>query len=394
MEPDFVLQHELSTVPWNGILSRLVKAVPLPNDATPIRATIRGKQYSGVSTFTRCLVNRLLTIPSQWNQSQDREVIVLDCNPESPAFALCDTMAVLKVSAPHLGPAFTNSGSDCEILKMHFAGIVDITSSNQAYMELVTSLVKYIQPRLSITSHIIINLPDTAVDSVAAIERLCSNLAINNIIRMVSSPRSDPSAETIDGITVWCVASPPNDLRVSNVDDQILRLQSYFHALVVPESGSVWSTVPLMAASHTWKTVSLRVESGSCAAVLWLDDLVDFEDTAEALIGDTGVVLSVTRDYFDSDLRQQIRSTTTSLPRLERKLTESLPPTHVECLGMAIVFEISLNPVGLRVSTPIAQAALQPDANRVLILMHPGRRQRQMPGSEWVAEEIENASTV
>jgi hypothetical protein len=303
-------------------------------------------------------------------------------------------MAVLKVLAPHLGPAFTNPGSDCELLKMHFAGLAGITYSNQAYMELVTSLVMYVQPRLPSASHVIINLPDTAVASAAAIERLCSDLAINNIVRMESSPRSDSSAETIDGIPVWCVASPPNDPRVSSVDDQILHLQSYFHALAVPEGGSVWSTVPLKAAWHTWKTISLCVENGSCAAVLWLDDLVDFEDTAEALIGDTGVILSVTRNYFDSDLRQHIRNTAISLPRLERKLMESLPPTHVECLGIAIVFEISLNPVGLRVSTPIAQAALQPDANRVLILMHPGRRQRQMPGSEWVAEEIENPNAV
>jgi hypothetical protein len=319
-------------------------------------------------------------------------VIVLDCNPEFPAFALGGTMAVLKILAPHLGPGFTNSGFDCQPLKMHFAEVVGVAGSTQAFLELVTSLVKFIQSRLTSASHIIIALPDTVVESLSVIGRLCSDLNINNVVQLESSPSSNASAEDIDGIPVWCVASPPSDPRVSSVHDQILRLQSYFHASAGPESGSTWSTIPLMAASHTWKTVPICGENGSWATVFWLDESVDFGDTADALIGDIGVVLSVTRKYFDSALWQKVRKTATGLPRLERHLTELLPPTDVECSGMAIVFEVSLNPVGVRVSTPIAQAALQPDANRVLVLMHPGQRQRLIPGSEWVAQEIENAN--
>lgn len=391
MEAVEVPQYELNLTTWNPVIAQMVPALPSSDESRSMRTIVMGRRSSGSPTFTRCLINRLLTTHDRAEQSRDPEVVVLDLNPESPTCTLPGTMALLKIKEPLFGPAFTHSNRACEIVKMHFIGNTGTTANSGRLEDIMMELIEQCQPHLSDKCPVIVQLPASA--QVDTVKRLCNALGVNNMVQVGTGSSVHDSMTVIDNLSLWRATSPSIDSRVSSLYDDGLRLQSYFHREQASDRGVVWDPKPLMALSGNWKTIHMFDDNDLLTAAVWLDALLDSEDTVDALLGDIGVVLSVSREYFDSSLRQQVVRQDFGLPRLALPTTDLLPPSKSECLGMAIVFEVGISSATVRVSTPIPQTLLQADPTRVIVLMHSGKRHHHATENEWIAGEIENLSS-
>ncbi|KAF4450112.1 polynucleotide 5'-hydroxyl-kinase GRC3 [Fusarium austroafricanum] len=100
-----IIQDLVSPPAWNKKLSSLITT---SRKKPSLSTFICGPKSSGKSTFSRLLLNRLLTDPSQ--SQTPRCVVILDLDPGQPEYTPPGTLSLVAVTKPNLGTPFTHPG--------------------------------------------------------------------------------------------------------------------------------------------------------------------------------------------------------------------------------------------------------------------------------------------
>lgn len=315
-------------------------------------------------------------------------MILIDFDYELPECAPPGMLSVATIKEPMLGPAFTHSNSAIQMIKMHFVADPHPRTLSSNIAEAMSDLVQVEQTQDAHHCPVVIRLPPWA-DSAGndAMERLWKSLRATELVQMDGFP--DAAFESLasdDGIPVRRITPIISDANLSFSEECDLRMQSYFHASMSPTLFTQWNNTPLPAISNVRQRISFD-NSEAPSAVLGLDPLVDPEDTLDAILGNIGVIVTITRESYNQSLRRNVRILGNGFPLLSLSTMSSISPVHSECLGMALVSEIQTQPPEVTVCTPIAPSQLGADQHRVLLLIHPGRRQSRWFGTEWISKD-------
>ena len=339
------------------------------------------------------MINRLLTHREDSGNLSHSEVVLVDLDYELPEITPPGTLAVTRIKEPLLGPSFTHPSTAFEVIKMHFVGNAISRSPSQQVYEAMYDLAQTAR-ELSLP-HVptVIRLPAQVIATGRDfMEKLWQVFKVTELVQADgSSTEMLESLATLNSVPIQRFTQGVVENKLSAMEDYEVRLQSYFHRSGPTTGLPAWHDLPLMTIPSARKVFSFATSQDTFAAVLLLDALVDPGDTHDAVLGSIGAVVAVAKGHFEQELRPHVRTQRGSLPRLLWSDAFNLYAAHSECLGMVYLAEIDTENLEVLVYTPVSETKLAVGSDRILLLVHPGRRQHRWLHSGWIASEVEGA---
>ncbi|KAI1621212.1 hypothetical protein EDD37DRAFT_612656 [Exophiala viscosa] len=373
--------REMQLEDWKSILAALSGPEQLTSTkAVTPRILICGRGSSGISTMTRCLINRLLrkrTIES--DAMAVNGVILLDFDTNIPEIAPPGMISLVHVGDPIFGPAFTHVTSSNRrpnaVMKMHFLGDFEATDLADWHVDRVHDLIALEQTHRRGPGNVpVIILAPKWMNAFEqqTIGKIWKDLAPTDVVCMDSRPNS-PHLQTWRGFAE-ADACRIHQLGVRVYDkmpparEHDLQMQSYFHASDSLITGQCWTETPIMAGSPT--TLSYAGDESDVCGIVLLGGHVALEDTYDALEGSVVAVLMVQRQedkpttVSDTEEGQPngktdwlLHHTDECLPRFVRGSSHDsfpLSAEHSRCIGLAMVTEIDIMKRQVALISPIA----------------------------------------
>lgn len=226
-----------------------------------LRVLICGPKSSGKSTFSRYLLNHVLSpTPETENGYTNTDgVAFLDLDPGQPEFAPMGQVYLARLRSPFFGPPFTHpsldDSRDGEIVRAHHIGATSPKEDPDHYALAVMDLMD--QYRSLLENHpqcpLIINYPGWIFGQGLEVATwLVRSLGLSDVVYMsekgpseVVDPLDLAAREARVPLTI--LPSQPTDF-VSRSSAQLraMQIQSYFHMSHPNDlSTSLWSDVPL-----------------------------------------------------------------------------------------------------------------------------------------------------
>ncbi|UKZ67266.1 uncharacterized protein TrAtP1_008428 [Trichoderma atroviride] len=154
--PKKCIIQELSSPPaWNKKLADLVSVAK----GGPFTTLVCGPKSAGKSTFSKMLVNRILT--SDTSTAARTGVAVLDLDPGQPEYAPCGTISLVQVIRPNLSAAFTHpdlEDDSYKVIRCHALASITPAAAPEHYLECVLDLLDSYRRQLR-NCHLLINTP-------------------------------------------------------------------------------------------------------------------------------------------------------------------------------------------------------------------------------------------
>ncbi|KXG48723.1 Pre-mRNA cleavage complex II Clp1 [Penicillium griseofulvum] len=226
-----------------------------------LRVLICGPKASGKSTFSRYLLNHVLspTPETESGYTNTDGVAFLDLDPGQPEFAPMGQVYLARLRSPFFGPPFThpslNDSHNGEIVRAHHIGAASPKEDPDHYALAVMDLMD--QYRTMLEKHpqcpLIINYPGWIFGQGLEVATwLVRSLGLSDVVYMsekgpseVVDPLGLAAREARVPLTI--LPSQPTDF-VSRSSAQLraMQIQSYFHMSYPTDlKTSVWSDVPL-----------------------------------------------------------------------------------------------------------------------------------------------------
>lgn len=363
---------------WKSIHTEL-SSIKVANSSTPFhpRLLVCGRRSSGLSTFVRCLSNRILAKQmSNPDKSLHKGVIILDLDAHMPEFAPPGMISLVHVMEPFYGPAFTHilptKGATSRVLRMHFLGDLDATNLSGWHIDRVHDLLDLEEKGRATYrgAPVVVMLPKwlNNIDQDLA-GKLWTKFAATHLVCLdtrLISPHLQP----------WKVLAETSKCSVHQIPGQVfekmptarehdLRMQSYFHMDYQLGGQPFWSETPILAGRQREVCLSYGdLEAKVCGIVL-LGGHVAVEDTFDALEGSIVAVVAVRQqandkmtilhgEVEDRELDSNEARATIAQPGvyrtgegLPRMLTGfgsgfPIPANESYCVGLAIVIRIDI----------------------------------------------------
>lgn len=225
-----------------------------------LRALVCGPKASGKSTFSRYLLNHLLSPAPQtageYNTTDG--VAFLDLDPGQPEFSPMGQVYLAHLRSPFFGPPFTHpsldNGADGTVLRAHHIGATSPKEDPDHYVLSATDLMERYQALLASYPQcpLIINYPGWIFGlGLEVATWLVKTLGLSDVVYMsekgpseVVEPLGQAAYEA--RIPLTTLPSQPTDF-VSRSSAQLrtMQIQSYFHQMQ-PEavSNPVWLETP------------------------------------------------------------------------------------------------------------------------------------------------------
>ncbi|KIV82928.1 hypothetical protein PV11_04993 [Exophiala sideris] len=411
--------REIHLDDWKPILAALSEPRELIfTKAVFPRILICGRGSSGISTMTRCLINRLLrNRTTQSDAMRLNGVILLDFNTNLPEIAPPGMISLVHVTDPMFGPSFTHVTSSLgpphAVIKMHFLGDFDETDLADWHVDRVHDLIALEQTHRRGLGNVpvIILAPKwmNAIDQ-QTIGKIWKDMAPTDIVCMDSRPNS-PHLQT------WRHFAEADACRIHQLGAQVydnipparehdLQMQSYFHVADSLITGQGCPETPILARSPT--TLAYAGDESDICAIVLLGGHVALEDTYDALEGSVVAVLIVQRQQDkpitvdDTEEDQSNRNTgwllchtEEYLPRLMGRSSHASFPfsaDHSRCIGLAMVTEIDImtRQVALISSLALRELNLRSTGSQLALVMQkasPDGRFR----TDWARKEMRSA---
>ena len=388
MPSDLVTQRQLDLSPWASSLEQIREFSQQlrGNDIGRSSVLVTGRRSTGATVFVRSLINMKLTQRHGSGKLLYPEVLLIDLDHELPEVAPLGTLSLALIKEPLIGPTTSQSKAALTILKLHFIGSLG-SSAPPDLLAQATSDLAQIAQEYSQDTPIIIRVPmwmsSKEYDSFRSLWRALRLTQIVSTELGTSSALDDLAAS--DDIPLLSISSLALDNRSSTADEQKLRLRSYFHGHGFGNDIQKLGITSFTPSSSSRHVVSFDGPEISISATWLLDPLVSFDDTVDALLEGVGAIVAFSKDYFDDNLKAQIRIVEGSLPRLALSRIEAIKPSVSQCLGLAYVAEIQTDALEMVLYSPIPSTILRHNDDRVLVLVLPGRRQAPFLGSDWIA---------
>jgi polynucleotide 5'-hydroxyl-kinase GRC3/NOL9 len=383
---------ELNTAPWTSTLSQIANNRDKTNEESLPCIVLSGKRSSGVATFLRCLVNRLLTQQNSSGLKQNSSVILVDLDHDRPELTPLGLVSAVHITEPLFGPSFTHCWKDSNLISMHASGIFGDRLPTKSILQIMRELLQISrQTALKSPAPIVVRLPEW-IDEVeeSQLSQLWNIIGSHQLISMgVSAERNLNPKSPDDRVTVHQIEAKAFPTKLGLADEVELKMHSYFHAQWQQDHFGGWYDDPLPMISQLSEKLLFGELKGEIKAIKLHEDQVALEDTVEATLGSICAMLVLP----DEDSARECGTAATKplssiLPRLALPTTEVHALTGLKCLGIAFVTEIQTDPPGVYLNTPVSARRLQ--QNRILLYVLPRRKQTGLVGNTgWIAKEIE-----
>lgn len=356
-----------------------------------------GPKSAGKSTFSKLLVNRLLT---RDGPSSSLGVLVLDLDPGQPEFAPPGTLSLVHVTQPNLGTPFTHASLDDganRVIRCHALASVTPASAPDFYLECVFDL--FSAYRQSYKDHpLVINTPGWILGTgLDLLDQIIRHVSPQEVLYMSEDGPGD-SVETLRTATSNRFITLPSQQSefTSRTAAHLRAMQamSYFHTKATESLESPrlsWVSSPL-SAIPPWHVRYSGPDSG-ILGILSYDDQSPPELLAETVNGmvlaaveienpmafnnmghaGTGVVADrPTTDAGNSSPRPIVSRTPEGLPFIPNTKDIALDPRSSHTIGLVLVRGIDVAAQTLQIITPISQKTIEQAkaANRDIVLVH------------------------
>ncbi|KAM0466335.1 hypothetical protein ACHAPV_001294 [Trichoderma viride] len=386
--------QELSSPPaWNKKLADLVSVAK----GSPFTTLVCGPKSAGKSTFSKMLVNRILT--SDTSTAARTGVAVLDLDPGQPEYAPCGTISLVQVVRPNLSAAFTHpdlEDDSYKVIRCHALASITPAAAPEHYLECVLDLLDSYRRQLR-NCHLLINTPGWILGT--------GQDLLVEIITRVNPPEviymsEDGPADVVEVLrgatkkTFTTLPSQPSEFASRTAAHlRAMQAMSYFHLQGQggPSSGqrSSWNSSPLTSISP-WQVRYSGPERGVFGILLY-DYQAPSELLSEAI---NGMVLAAVdiedpkafrnladtaqspTDGMDKDgysaVKTVISNTAEGLPYISNTKDITLDPRFSQTVGLVLVRGIDVATKTLHILTPIPpqrieQIRLQ---GRQIVLVH------------------------
>ncbi|KAJ6138559.1 hypothetical protein N7471_005045 [Penicillium samsonianum] len=372
-----------------------------------LRVLICGPKASGKSTFSRYLLNHVLSpTPETENGYTNTDgVAFLDLDPGQPEFAPMGQVYLARLRSPFFGPPFTHpsldDSRDGEIVRAHHIGAASPKEDPDHYALAVMDLMDHYRSLLEKHPQcpLIINYPGWIFGQGLEVATwLVRSLGLSDVVYMsekgpseVIDPLGLAAREARVPLTI--LPSQPTDF-VSRSSAQLraMQIQSYFHMSYPNDlSTSLWSDVPLSRTRPI--TVDYAGARQGILGVMVMGSQINPDLLHETLEGAIVGVVAVEspkaimsgmatseppndEDHEDIDMdstnpgagnpadisiADSIVRTSEDLPYLFVGSGSCTPldPKASNCLGLALVRSIDTSSRKLELSTPIPSSHLE-----------------------------------
>ncbi|KAF4978980.1 hypothetical protein FZEAL_4735 [Fusarium zealandicum] len=398
-----IVQDLVSPPEWNKKLASLVS---ISRKKSSLSTLVCGPKSSGKSTFSRLLMNRLLTDRASGQAAIS--VAVLDLDPGQPEYAPAGTLSLVVVSKPNLGTPFTHPGSSIsafKIMRCHSMASVTPASDPDLYLSCATDLLDTYRKNLA-ELPLIINTPGwilgTGLD-------LLSELIERSKPEDVLYMSEEGPSETVDVLraatkTVFTELPSQQSEFTSRTAAHLRAMQtmSYFHLQETrpkpqepsePALRSKWNSSPLSSktpllvqySSPTRGILGFLSYDYQCSPELLADTVnglvlaaVEVEDF-KALSGFTQDLVSATSsgtvevDVGSKEgLARLISTSPEGLPFIPNYNDSALDPRYSRTIGLVLLRGIDAKSKTLQLITPIPLEEFKSvrSQGRHIILLH------------------------
>ncbi|KAM0481077.1 hypothetical protein ACHAPX_003970 [Trichoderma viride] len=386
--------QELSSPPaWNKKLADLVSVAK----GSPFTTLVCGPKSAGKSTFSKMLVNRLLT--SDTSTAARTGVAVLDLDPGQPEYAPCGTISLVQVIRPNLSAAFTHPNLEDDsykVIRCHALASITPAAAPEHYLECVLDLLDSYRRQLR-NCHLLINTPGWILGTGQdLLVEIITRVNPPEVIYMSEDGPGDV-VEVLRGATkktFTTLPSQPSEFASRTAAHlRAMQAMSYFHlqGQGSPSSRqrSSWNSSPLTSIPP-WQVRYSGPERGVFGILLY-DYQAPSELLSEAI---NGLILAAVdiedpkafrnladtaqspTDGMDKDgysaINNVISNTAEGLPYISNTNDITLHPRFSQTVGLVLVRSIDVATKTLHILTPIPpqrieQIRLQ---GRQIVLVH------------------------
>lgn len=279
-----------------------------PDEFRRSRILLCGKRLSGLSTFLRCLVNRILTISNEHpSAGVAKTVTILDLDSSGPEYAAPGMISLTHVVQPMFGPSFTHplsvGGSTSRILKQHFLGEVETSEMGRCQVDQITDLLDldHSLQKILKSDSLIILAPkwwnNIDQDVAAKLWKEINPTTIACLDMNPVSPHLRPWRNFANTNETPIIHIPPQVLEGSlPMQDHNQRMQSYFHAVRLMDETVLWDHRPVLAGGQSEIQLKYAGSGTKIIGIALVGTYVAVEDTFDALQGSIAAIVAVNQN--------------------------------------------------------------------------------------------------
>jgi polynucleotide 5'-hydroxyl-kinase GRC3/NOL9 len=366
---------------WNELISK--SASDRPKDGRASMTMVCGPKSSGKSTFSKMLVNRLLTVSQA--QRTDSCIAFLDLDPGQPEFSPPGQLSLLLLSEPNFGPPFSHpnsSKSGTKLIRAHSISAVSPSSDPDFYMACAMDLLSCSR-NLQLSASLVINTPGWILGT--GLELLCKLITQARPTQVVYMSQDGP-LEAIESLQVAAnpisistlPSQPSENLPRTSAQLRTMQYMSYFHldptspAKYNWNSNTITSMVPLEV-KYAGKGAGIFgiLCLGEQPPARIVRDAIDGSLVAVVVVEDLNVLLSSKYKENRQDGNTLLLQTPEGIPYFNPANSFSLDPACSHTIGLAIVRGIDVRQQRLQLLTPIPAWSIKDtrDSEKAVILV-------------------------
>ena len=337
----------------------------------PLITLVCGPKAAGKSTFSRLLLNRLVS-------RRSTAVAILDLDPGQPEYGPPGVLSLVHVTQPNLSAPFTHPHGN--VLRGHALASVSPASDPELYMECVVDLYKHYRQQAS-DLPLIINTPGWILGTgLELLEAIIKHVEPGYVVYMSEDGPSE-TVEALEGATTTnfsMLPSQPAEFTARTAAHlRAMQTMSYFHmGRLEPMERLQWNPTPLSSVAP-W-LVSYDSSRSGIHGVLSYDYQSPLELLAETINGSVlaAVEIEDSQAYGGLLPRGQTHPRTLrtpeGIPVIPNPDDVSLSPHHSQIIGLVLIRGIDAGKQQLQLITPIPQeriASIKQQA-RDIVLVH------------------------
>lgn len=346
-----------------------------------------GPKHAGKSTFSRLLMNTLLTAPKAVARPT---AFWLDLDPGQPEFSPSGQVTLVQWREPCFAPSYTHPATDSQIpwrtIRSHTLTAITPKDDPDHYVACSLDLIThYLRLQTDFPqAPLVINCSGWVVGSaITAMNTLIQQSPLSDLVLMqpVEPETVDLLGNAIPSATVWTMPMLPKRAQPrTSAELRAMQTMSYFH-ITQPMDGRVnWTSQPLSRMSP-WKA-KYTGRNVAFMAIMSYGEGINPEFLSTILNGMTVAIVVIEshaafsqpesgNDARSSDsyqyssprtVQQSIRRTSRGLPYIgpdATGLVRPLDPRYSRCIGLALVRGIDVRNQELQLVTPIPSSTIR-----------------------------------
>ncbi|RKF63314.1 Polynucleotide 5'-hydroxyl-kinase GRC3 [Golovinomyces cichoracearum] len=382
-----------------------------------------GPKSSGKSTFSKLLVNRLLSASASEGSNASHGVVLLDLDPGQPEYSPPGQISLVHVTEPCFGPPFSHPipASGNIGLRTHSIGAVSPTLDPSLYKACALDLFSEYRKFRSFNPKcpLVINTPGWVLGTgLEILVDLVGSFKPTEIIYMSQEGPPDvvESLKKVGKSTKFITLPSQTSENLTRTSAHLRKMQymSYFHLDPNLDNSPCWNPQPLISIppweiKYSGKNPGLlgiicygesppvellsEALNGSIASVVVIDDTRAIPDWASEESGKKRFPRP-NYDYFHPDTVFEsplIVRSPEDLPYFNPKNAITLNPQYSYSIGLVLIRGIDVARRRIQVITPISLSVIEElqEANKTIALVH---GKFDTPGWAYTEHLIQEAS--